>query len=50
MKIQKIETDEQLAAAIARVDEVWNSVDVSEIYELNELVSLIENYEEKYIK
>jgi hypothetical protein len=31
MKIQKIETYEQLAKAIARVDEVWNSVDVSEI-------------------
>jgi len=49
MAIQKIQSDEELAIAVARIEEIWEVAieGTKEFGELNFLATLVSDYEEK---
>lgn len=49
MKIIQIKTSDELKIALARVKELWETVDVKELEELDALATLISDYEDKML-
>lgn len=49
MKVEKIQTNEDLKLALSRVEKLWDSEDPQEVVELNSLATLISDYEDKLL-
>jgi antitoxin component HigA of HigAB toxin-antitoxin module len=49
MKIFQIETTDELNLALARINELWETEDATELNELNTLATLISDYEDKIL-
>lgn len=49
MKILQIKTTDELKLALVRADELWETEDVKELSELDELATLISDYEDKML-
>ena len=49
MRIFEITTNDEFKIALARVDQLWETEDAEELNELDALVTLIRDYEDKIL-